>query len=230
MLAECHDRASPQLSQYKTLVHPLYQAYASLRHGFRRLADPSTLEFRELKGYLEKSCHPSHRLTLELQDIYRVFVKANLPNPYANWIDSLNGLIDYTGEERLLLWHGTPLMSLLGILDLGLQIRRKGANFTGTMFGNGIYLTDVASKSANYCRHENSENGDAVLLLCEADVGALRVRTDKSLYDGHVTIEKSAGVSRCVQGVGQIIPAEWKKVEWDMGSPPSTDRGQVWMV
>ncbi|KAH7007851.1 uncharacterized protein B0I36DRAFT_204745, partial [Microdochium trichocladiopsis] len=70
--------------------------------------------------------------------------------------------------ERLLLWHGTRLSSLHGILDVGLQIRRRGVLYTGTMFGEGIYLADSSSKSAGYCRTRGSTgDGDAVLLLCE---------------------------------------------------------------
>jgi hypothetical protein len=96
-----------------------------------------TLEFRGLKSYLEKSCQPAHDLRLELREIYRVFVKANLPNPYRDWIEAKE-VHEICNEDRLLLWHGTPLDSLLGVLDLGLQIRRRGASWTGTMFGNGI--------------------------------------------------------------------------------------------
>ena len=119
--------------------------------------------------------------TLELQEIYRVFVKANLPNPYRDWIEAKQGH-DACGEERLLLWHGTPLDSLLGILDLGLQIRRRGASWTGTMFGNGIYLADVSSKSVGYCKHRLWD-GEAVLLLCEADVGKTRIQSQKSMRE-----------------------------------------------
>jgi len=228
MLAEIYRRGSLQLNAFKTLAQPLYQGYSSLRHGFRRLMDPRTVEFRELKYYLENSCQSTHRLDLELQDIYRVFVKANLPNPYHDWIKSKRGN-DPCGEERFLLWHGTPPDSLLGILDLGLQIRRRGANLTGSMFGNGIYLADAASKSAGYCRHELWD-GEAVLLLCEADVGAKRVFSRRSMNDGHDVIEKSGGRHRCIEGLGRTAPAKWKEVEWDMGGRLCTGEGSVFMV
>ncbi|KAH7114588.1 poly polymerase catalytic domain-containing protein [Dactylonectria macrodidyma] len=227
MLAEVHRRGSLQLNAHKALAQPLYQAYSSLRHGFRRLTDASTLEFRELKYYLENSCHHTHYRILELQDIYRVFVKANLPNPYCDWIKAKQGH-DACGEERLLLWHGTPLDSLLGILDLGLQIRRQGASFTGTMFGNGIYLADVSSKSAGYCKHE-LWGGEAVILLCEADIGARRIRSLTSISDGHEAIEKSDGQQRCIEGVGRVRPSKWKKVGWEMGGLPFTGDEMVLM-
>ncbi|KAI3337577.1 PARP-domain-containing protein [Xylariaceae sp. AK1471] len=226
-LTEIHRRGSLQLNAYKSLAQPLYQGYSSLRHGFRRLTDPSTAEFRELKDYLEYSCHSTHRLNLELQDIYRVFLKANLPNPYRDWVEAKQGH-DTCGEKRLLLWHGTPLDSLLGILDLGLQIRRRGANWTGAMFGNGIYLADASSKSAGFSRH-HLWDGEAVLLLCEADVGAERIRSQGCMNNGHDVIEKSGGRHRCIEGLGRVGPAGWKKVEWEMGGPPCTREGMVFM-
>jgi poly [ADP-ribose] polymerase len=228
MLAEIHRRGSLQFNAYKALAQPLYQAYSSLRHGFRHLTDTSTREFRELKDYLEKSCHHTHYRTLELQGIYRVFIKASLPNTYRDWIEAKQGH-DTCGEMRLLLWHGTPLDSLLGILDLGLQIRRRGASWTGTMFGNGIYLADTSSKSAGYCRHQLWD-GEAVLLLCEADVGAQRIRSQKSIYNGHDVIEKSGGRHRCIQGLGRVGPMKWKDVGWEMGGLPRTGGGMVLMV
>lgn len=228
MLTEIHRRGSLQVNAYKTLTQPLYQAYSSLQHGFRRLTDTSTPEFRELKDYLENSCHHMHNLNLELQEIYRVFVKANLPNPYRNWIDAKRGH-DICGEERLLLWHGTPLDSLLGILDLGLQIRRQGASWTGTMFGNGIYLADTSSKSANFCKH-HLWDGEAVLLLCEADVGTPRIRSRASIRNGHDVIKRSGGQHRCIEGLGRIGPMKWKEVRWEMRTLPGMGSGVVSMA
>jgi poly [ADP-ribose] polymerase len=228
MIADIYRQGCLQLDAYKALAHPLYQGYSSLRHGFRRLTDTSTVEFRELKNYLENSCHPMHRLTLKLQDIYRVFIKSNLPNPYRDWIEA-NQNRDVWGANRLLLWHGTPLDSLLGILDLGLQIRRRGANFTGAMFGNGIYLADASSKSAAFCRHELCD-GEAVLLLCEANVGVERMRSRVSMRNGHDDIEQSGGRYRCIVGLGKIGPAKWKKVEWEMGGLPCRGDEAAFMV
>ena len=155
-------------------------------------------------------------------------MKANLPNPYRDWIEAKQGH-DSCGEERLLLWHGTPLDSLLGILDLGLQIRRRGASWTGTMFGNGIYLADVSSKSAGYCNHRLWD-GETVLLLCEADIGKTRIRSQRSIDNGHVVIERSGGLRRCIEGLGRFGPVKWKDVGWEMGGLPCTGRGMVLMV
>ncbi|KAH7016208.1 poly polymerase catalytic domain-containing protein [Microdochium trichocladiopsis] len=262
-------RATMHWHTHGMLAQPLYQAYSSLRHGFRRLTDRSSLEYRELCQYLHGSNHPVHRTYFEVQDIYRVFIKPGLPNGYQEWIDSKTPASDTTSistsesspnpqtshrdaEDRRLLWHGTPLDSLLGILDLGLQIRRRGASFTGTMFGNGIYLADSSSKSARYCRHhENanwasisgghqphsggagratkSESAEAVLLLCEADVGRNRLLSQHSIPRGHKVVEATCGRQRCIQGLGKNGPAAWKGVKWDIEAAPSAKPGVVLM-
>jgi poly [ADP-ribose] polymerase 2/3/4 len=52
------------------------------------------------------------------------------------------------------------------------------------MFGKGIYLADMSSKSANYCCHHIS-NGHALLLLCEAELGdPMQTLTDASYSAG----------------------------------------------
>ncbi|PGH19833.1 hypothetical protein AJ80_03750 [Polytolypa hystricis UAMH7299] len=144
LLTEVHSKTSLQMEVYRALTQPLYQAYGSLKHEFRRLTDPSTLEFRELKNYLEKLRNRAHYFNWELQEIYKIFIP-------------------------------------------------PGANLTGTMFGNGIYLADVSSKSVGYCRHRWSE-GEAVLLLCEADVGACRIWSHSSIYYGHGLVGVSCGL------------------------------------
>jgi poly [ADP-ribose] polymerase len=73
-------------------------------------------------------------------------------------------------RDRRLLWHGSRVTNFGGILSQGLRIAPPEAPVSGYMFGKGIYLADMSSKSANYCCHCNS-NGHALLLLCEAELG-----------------------------------------------------------
>lgn len=69
-------------------------------------------------------------------------------------------------ENRMLLWHGTKLANIASILTEGLQIKKS---VNGSMFGRGIYFSDVASKAANYCKVEKGEIG--VLILAEVALG-----------------------------------------------------------
>lgn len=68
------------------------------------------------------------------------------------------------------MWHGSRATNFGGILSQGLRIAPPEAPVSGYMFGKGIYLADMASKSANYCCAGIS-NGHALLLLCEAELG-----------------------------------------------------------
>jgi len=225
MLIDAYSHGCLQMTTYRSLAQPLYQAYSSLRHGFRRLGNINSTEYRELRSYLEGSCHSTHNLQIKLKEIYSVFVKTGAPNPYRDWIDS-NPSRNVNSLDRLLLWHGTSLDSVMGILDVGLQVRRKGARFTGTMYGNAIYLADTSSKSAGFCKHTNFKDSDSVLLLCEADAGEDRMLNYISNANGHQDA-KSLGV-RCIQGMGRSSPASWKRADWEMPGEPK--QGTVWLV
>lgn len=263
----------------------LYQAYSSLRHGFRLVTDASSQEFQQLTNYLYGSCQGTHNMSFQLRGIYRVFTKTKAENPFDDWIQSSNNnKINSSKPSRLLLWHGTPLASLLGILEHGVQIhkrpepqrphyrqptrprlprasaginpgvivttrkayrpRRTNHRYTRpAMFGAGIYLADASSKSAGYCQARTASNGEAVLLLCEADVGdeERRVRTYQSLPDGHDVVDEfGAQETRCIEGIGKTGPRRlehggWKRIGWDMdggrgGGMQRGDGRDVWMV
>lgn len=72
-------------------------------------------------------------------------------------------------KHRKLLWHGTRLTNVAGILKQGLRIAPPEAPCTGYMFGKGVYFADSCSKSANYC-HPNNFGGDTQRFLFLADV------------------------------------------------------------
>lgn len=97
------------------------------------------------------------------------------------------------------------------------------------MFGNGIHLADVASKSAGYCHHEQWD-GEAVLLLCEADVRSTRMQKTTPVSYGHDIIQKFGGVIRCIQGLGRTGPLNWIPVGWQISGAPAADRTLVSMV
>lgn len=118
-----------------------------------------------------------------------------------------------------------PLFSLLGIMESGLQVMPK--DIGRGMFGNGIYLADSSSKSAKYCGNEHLRR-EAVLLLCEADVGTDRVSSTRAIYHGHELVAKSGGSHRCIQGLGSRAPREWKAVTWPLVGEPR--QGTVLMV
>lgn len=74
------------------------------------------------------------------------------------------------------------------------------------VFGKGIYLADMSSKSANYCASYNS-GGTGLLLLCEAELG-----TQLKLTNADYGAEDRAKREGCnsTWGVGQTGPSAWK--------------------
>lgn len=68
------------------------------------------------------------------------------------------------------MFHGSRLTNYVGIISQGLRIAPPEAPVTGYMFGKGIYLADMATKSAQYCHPEQSNN-TGILILCKSAVG-----------------------------------------------------------
>lgn len=75
------------------------------------------------------------------------------------------------------------------------------------MFGKGVYLADMSSKSANYCMAEVSDD-TALLLLCEAELGKpMHERTDAQ-YDAPERAKEKGSWSTF--GKGRVGPSKWK--------------------
>lgn len=82
--------------------------------------------------------------------------------------------VDREGEEQRfkkdignnwLLWHGSRVSNYVGILSQGLRIAPPEAPVSGYNYGKGIYLADMFSKSADYCRSNTSGNTILIMLV-----------------------------------------------------------------
>jgi poly [ADP-ribose] polymerase 2/3/4 len=75
------------------------------------------------------------------------------------------------------------------------------------MFGKGVYLADISTKSANYC-WAHASNGTGLLLLCEAELGAPPLK----LSDADSNADEKAKKEGCISiwGVGLTAPKGWK--------------------
>jgi poly [ADP-ribose] polymerase len=69
-----------------------------------------------------------------------------------------------------MLFHGSRFSNFTGIIGNGLRIAPKEAPCSGYLFGKGVYLADMASKSARYCC-PNLSNNTILLIMCEAALG-----------------------------------------------------------
>ena len=78
------------------------------------------------------------------------------------------------------------------------------------MFGKGVYLADISSKSAGYCASYLS-GGIGLLLLCETELGKPMHELVYSDYNAGAEAKKKGCYS--TWGQGMTAPAGWKDAE-----------------
>jgi len=185
-----------------------------------RVVDPASDKFRLVQQYATagaqgNSCKIAHLLQVtRYEDAVRF-----------SQHEVTRGTNDSTGQPmHRLLWHGSKVSNVLGILMKGLKIAPAESPVTGYMFGKGIYFADVFAKSAGYSttrtghgyrhfgRHmyhaakAKSPTADIdhlkVMLLCEVAIG----ETCK-LRNADSSLTKAPEDFHSVQGVGRMAPS-----------------------
>lgn len=93
------------------------------------------------------------------------------------------------------------------MLSQGLRIAPPEAPASGYMFGKGVYIADISSKSTNYCRSSMS-NDIGLLLLREAELGNPMLALTGADYNAE-DLTKGKG---CLStwGKGSTAPKGWK--------------------
>ncbi|KFY23783.1 hypothetical protein V493_05637 [Pseudogymnoascus sp. VKM F-4281 (FW-2241)] len=161
---------------------------------------PKSSEFGELKNYLLRTQGATHNLNFKVEHIFRIEREGEKQRFEEGDFASIAG-------DRRLLWHGSRCTNFAGILSQGLRIAPPEAPVSGYMFGKGIYLADMSSKSANYCCPYIS-NGHALLLLCEAELGKpMQTLTDASYSASEDATSKGL---LSTWGQGSTGPKMWK--------------------
>jgi poly [ADP-ribose] polymerase len=158
-----------------------------------------SLEFAELSNYLTRTKGPTHNVKYAVQEIFRIQRKGEFERFEKSHAK-------HSGNRRLL-WHGSRVTNFAGILSQGLRIAPPEAPVSGYMFGKGIYLADMSSKSANYCCSYQSGN-TALLLLCEAELGNPVHELLGSSYSAGEDAKKKGMISTL--GKGRVAPTQWK--------------------
>lgn len=110
-------------------------------------------------------------------------------------------------QNRRLLWHGSRSTNFGGILSQGLRIAPPEAPVNGYMFGKGVYLADMSTKSANYCCSYSSA-GMGLLLLCDAELGDPMHELYSSDYMAGENAKKAGKIATL--GQGRTVPGSWK--------------------
>ncbi|KAI0184130.1 poly polymerase catalytic domain-containing protein [Xylaria flabelliformis] len=158
-------------------------------------------EFLHLKNYLMDTRGSTHNANYQVSQIFRIERDGEFGRFDAS---------HKTPRDRRLLWHGSRCTNFGGILSQGLRIAPPEAPATGYMFGKGIYLADMSSKSANYCCSYIS-NGHALLLLCEAELGDPLQELTNASYEAGETAKEKGMLS--TWGQGSTGPSAWKDAE-----------------
>ncbi|KAK4245549.1 poly polymerase catalytic domain-containing protein [Corynascus novoguineensis] len=181
-------------------VHPLDRQYQGLKMEEMTPLDPTSNEYTQLQNYLLESRGATHGHQYAVESIFRI----ERHGERERFESSPFGKMD---QNRRLLWHGSRCTNFGGILSQGLRIAPPEAPVSGYMFGKGIYLADMASKSANYCCSYIS-GGTALLLLCEAELGDPMQELVNASYNAGEDAKKKGMVA--TWGQGTTGPSKWK--------------------
>ncbi|KAK3985736.1 putative poly polymerase 2 [Cladorrhinum sp. PSN332] len=181
-------------------VHQLDRQFQGLKMDEMEPLDPKSAEFSNLREYLVNTRGSTHGHDYKVEDIFRIERQGEKDR----FLDSSYGKLN---QNRRLLWHGSRATNFGGILSQGLRIAPPEAPVSGYMFDKGIYLADMASKSANYCCSYLSDN-TALLLLCEAELG--NPMQELIHADGSAASKAKAQGMISTWGKGRQGPLKWK--------------------
>ncbi|KAL7945314.1 poly polymerase catalytic domain-containing protein [Trichoderma barbatum] len=182
-------------------IHPLDKQFQSLGLNEMTVLDHESSEFEYLSDYLHGSRGETHGHNYTVQEIFRIERQGENIR-FDDYVEKSK-----IGANRRLLWHGSRATNFGGILSQGLRIAPPEAPVSGYMFGKGIYLADMSSKSANYCCSYIS-GGQALLLLCEAKLGDPMQELTNASYDAGSSAKKQG--METTWGMGMTAPPKWK--------------------
>jgi len=182
-------------------VNPIDRQFRGLGMSEMTPVQTNTTEYKEIESYLCQSVGATHGTSYKVEDIFRI----QRDGEFERFDESEFGKL--TKSNRRLLWHGSRATNFGGILSQGLRIAPPEAPVSGYMFGKGIYLADMSSKSANYCCPHGS-GGVGILLLCETELGDPMLELVNADYDAGEKCRQSQKVA--TWGKGRTTPVKWK--------------------
>ncbi|ETI23630.1 hypothetical protein G647_05432 [Cladophialophora carrionii CBS 160.54] len=183
-------------------IHVLDARYQGLGMKEMTPLTPTGSEYSEISNYLTKSVGGTHNIRYTVQDIFRIERNGEFDRLDKSAYAKLGARSD-----RRLLWHGSRASNFGGILSQGLRIAPPEAPVSGYMFGKGVYLADMSSKSAGYCASGIS-GGTGILLLCEAELGAPMLELTGADYHAGDRCKQEGRIS--TWGKGSVAPQAWK--------------------
>ncbi|KAL4150967.1 hypothetical protein PRNP1_010353 [Phytophthora ramorum] len=156
----------------------------------------STEEFKIIERYVETTHAPTHvQYKLRIKSVLKIV----RPDE-----EKFKGVFQSVDNHKLL-WHGSRMSNVVGILSKGLRVAPPEAPNNGYMFGKGIYFADSVSKSANYC-WTTPQNPKGVLILAEVALGnPYEAQEAEDLT--YTTLKKTKGCDS-THGVGRMAALE----------------------
>lgn len=128
------------------------------------IASTLNITIQTVKDDLEDIKYITKQLGSKIKGLFRVDVERH-KQKYYKYLEDSNK--DITQGHRHLI-HGTRCSSVIPIIEQGLKIRPSGNyHFSGKVYGDGIYFSEVTSKSLGYTGYDN----DKVLLIYKVFVG-----------------------------------------------------------
>jgi len=171
----------------------LMKTYSDLGTTFYPLEKTDEM-YQILVDYLNNSKAPTHHFKFTIDEIFEL-ERPKEKDAY----DAYSKNID----NKTLLFHGTRVSNLIGILKNGLVVdpSKLGINVSiaGKMFGMGLYFANSCSKSINYCGYDYSDN-IACLFVSEVALGKT---LNKVHSDSRLTAKNIPNGFHSTWGLGQ---------------------------
>lgn len=182
----------------KSDENPIEMHYRSLHTEVKELDETSNV-YKLIRSYADTNIAPMHNsLKIKIDTIFSL-VK-----------ESENKNFDNSIGNNTLLFHGSRLTNMAGILSKGLQVPASETAMTGMVFGKGIYFTDVFSKAVLQCQFHLS-NGVCYVVVSEVALGA-----SNEMFSPDSGASSLPFGTKSTKGCGRIAPeGEGKLVSID---------------
>ncbi|KAJ6226080.1 DNA ligase [Anaeramoeba flamelloides] len=143
----------------KETKHLLDQYYEELNCKLE-VVEKNSKEWELIKDYVNKGKNARGSWKPKIKNIFRTIDPVQMKN-----------FKKYEQKEgKWLLWHGSRLCNVVGIVKNGLRIAPPEAPATGYDFGKGVYFANAFGKSAEYT---HAGKGTAVMYLNEVYLGEM---------------------------------------------------------
>jgi poly [ADP-ribose] polymerase len=132
--------------------------------AIKTIASTLNISIEAVKEYPEDIKYITKQLGNKVKGLFKVSIEKH-KQKYYKYLEDCNK--DATKGHRYLI-HGTRCSSVIPIIEQGMKIRPSGNyHFSGKVYGDGIYFSEVTSKSLGYTGYDN----DKVLLIYKVYVG-----------------------------------------------------------